>query len=773
MESMRWVVVMLAVASCSSTPAGPPVVTSIEPTTAIEGSSVRLTIHGQFALVRHVDFGSGDIAVDARFEAWLGESALEDVRYLDGRTLTGMVPDGLAPGAYDLRVRAPDGRVTTLTALFAVSRRPQRSLVIVEAADVSGAEVRDLVLAPGETVELHAALIEGGDFVSSTTVSWAVSGGAIGALSVVEGPATVLTATAPGSGVVQAVSADGLTDATGVITVRACSAASDCDDGDVCNGLERCEDGRCLAGAPLECPSLGEGCPIPACDPAKGCVTLLGTACDGPDADFCLDDTVVGCGPSGLVCSSGADDREGPPGDPSCSDGIDNDCDGAIDLADPGCGTDTVPPRAVLTVTPAAGVAGPVPTVFVASAAGSSDDPNPASSLHYAWDWDGDGLFADGGAASLHSFSTPGTRTVSVRVTDAAGLSAYASFDIVVAKEGALATVTTGDDLVDGTSPESPGPTGFSLREAVAWAKGIPGPNTILVPSGIVVALGSTLSISDTEGLDVVGDGAVLDGSATGTSADCLSLAGSGIRVFGLEIARCHGYAVIFNTGAGNQVERCSIHHNGNTIAINGPNNTLGPGNDIAFHGSTAVQVNSAGGGAHVVGNRIHDNTGNVGVYLNTRNADPGSLVERNVIYGNTGDGVWASVNVPNNTIRFNTIVANTGYGIELNTADGTVVVGNAVTGNGKCGIYPHGGTFTRLERNALFGNGPGTGCAGPAPGDVTTDPLYLGAPAHDYRLASASPLVDAAPDVGLDVNGPAPLLFDGAAPDIGAWESP
>jgi len=44
-----------------------------------------------------------------------------------------------------------------------------------------------------------------------------------------------------------------------------------------------------------------------------------------------------------------------------------------------------------------------------------------------------------------------------------------------------------------------------------------------------------------------------------------------------------------------------------------------------------------------------------------------------------------------------------------------------------------------------------------------------------DFRLQSSSPNINTGIDTGNDVNGPAPYggLFNGAAPDIGARESP
>jgi hypothetical protein len=63
---------------------------------------------------------------------------------------------------------------------------------------------------------------------------------------------------------------------------------------------------------------------------------LLGTACDGPDKDLCPDDEYIGCVGGELICSTGDDDAESP-GDGTCEDTIDNDCDGYADCSDADC----------------------------------------------------------------------------------------------------------------------------------------------------------------------------------------------------------------------------------------------------------------------------------------------------------------------------------------------------------------------------------------------------------------------------------------------------
>jgi hypothetical protein len=60
-----------------------------------------------------------------------------------------------------------------------------------------------------------------------------------------------------------------------------CTTAADCDDGNACNGAERCSAGQCKPGAAPNC-NDGLGCTSDACDPLVGCVHV-------PDSSACND----------------------------------------------------------------------------------------------------------------------------------------------------------------------------------------------------------------------------------------------------------------------------------------------------------------------------------------------------------------------------------------------------------------------------------------------------------------------------------------------------
>jgi parallel beta-helix repeat protein len=94
----------------------------------------------------------------------------------------------------------------------------------------------------------------------------------------------------------------------------------------------------------------------------------------------------------------------------------------------PGGGPSDAPPSAVLSVTPSSGTA---PLEVTADASGSTDtDATPIAS--YTFDF-GDGSAVIGpkaGAAATHAYTTAGTYTVAVTVTDTAGLSSTATTQV-------------------------------------------------------------------------------------------------------------------------------------------------------------------------------------------------------------------------------------------------------------------------------------------------------------------------------------------------------
>ncbi|RJP36644.1 MAG: hypothetical protein C4547_07045 [Phycisphaerales bacterium] len=127
-----------------------------------------------------------------------------------------------------------------------------------------------------------------------------------------------------------------------------CTTDPDCDDGLFCNGAETCVNGACQAGTPVNCDD-GVACTADSCNEGtNSCEHVPNNgACD--DGQFCNGaetcDPNLDCQPGVNPCPQGDVCLEGPdlcctPVTEICDDGQDNDCDGAVDCADPDCGGD-------------------------------------------------------------------------------------------------------------------------------------------------------------------------------------------------------------------------------------------------------------------------------------------------------------------------------------------------------------------------------------------------------------------------------------------------
>jgi hypothetical protein len=142
-----------------------------------------------------------------------------------------------------------------------------------------------------------------------------------------------------------------------------------CDDAMFCTVGDSCTAGLC-GGTARDCSSAGDQCNTGVCDESlascTGMPVMDGTGCDDglfcTVNDGCMTGACTGGGSQSCddtdVCTTDSCDEaadacdnvltpnpgaEGPPGNPTCGDGDDNDCDLAIDLADPNCVQCVVP----------------------------------------------------------------------------------------------------------------------------------------------------------------------------------------------------------------------------------------------------------------------------------------------------------------------------------------------------------------------------------------------------------------------------------------------
>jgi hypothetical protein len=120
-----------------------------------------------------------------------------------------------------------------------------------------------------------------------------------------------------------------------------CVEHADCDDGNVCNGVELCVGGECELGAPLDCDD-GNLCTDDTCDPEDGCQNTPKNCNDGvactvdtcdPDTGACVntpDDSICD---DGLFCN-GAETCHPTLG---CQAGTPPDCDDGVACTEDSC----------------------------------------------------------------------------------------------------------------------------------------------------------------------------------------------------------------------------------------------------------------------------------------------------------------------------------------------------------------------------------------------------------------------------------------------------
>lgn len=143
------------------------------------------------------------------------------------------------------------------------------------------------------------------------------------------------------------------------------------------------------------------------------------------------------------------------------------------------------------------------------------------------------------------------------------------------------------------------------------------------------------------------------------------------------------------------------------------------------------------------------------------------SLVVGNLLVRTQGIG--APPTATRNTFWFNTIVdtqgGTTGYGFNPGQSSQNDFRNNIVTGSDAGGVSGTCNKYSFLSNNLFFGNvGADSACL-PLVDSFQQDPLYAAPASDDYTLLPGSPAINGGTDIGLPYNG--------AAPDIGYWESP
>jgi parallel beta-helix repeat protein len=401
-------------------------------------------------------------------------------------------------------------------------------------------------------------------------------------------------------------------------------------------------------------------------------------------------------------------------------------------------------------------------TAVAVDASASSDLEDDAADLEVRWDWQNDGTWDTGFSttktASSPTYAAVGFHTIALEVRDTAGASSYATRDVSVRPTGpAIFYVATAAELVTAIN---------SLTGAG---------DTIVVTADIVFPPGSAVPAIDAD-VQIVGDGFAVDGSSLFMFSSCFTVTAGFASFTDLELDSCRYHGIAFVGASGGQVRNTYIHDaGGDAIRISDtPNVTVGPDNLLNNNGADGVFITGAASDDTTVrGNTI---TGNsyCGIHLAGNNER--ALLEGNQIWTHTWNDIRGDAAVHDVVVQHNTLT-DSPYGVIIDAAGNTgwEVRNNIITTSTTAGVETSGATLTAFGYNLFSANlSDCSGCTVQST-DVLMDPLFVdpSPAAPDFTLQGLSPAIDAGVDLGVDVNGPAPGDYNGAAPDIGAHEAP
>jgi hypothetical protein len=144
-------------------------------------------------------------------------------------------------------------------------------------------------------------------------------------------------------------------------------------------------------------------------------------------------------------------------------------------------------------------------------------------------------------------------------------------------------------------------------------------------------------------------------------------------------------------------------------------------------------------------------------------------------LLGNTFSGFFTAIRVGSGCVRPTRIVHQTfhGNGVAIEYLGGAdhVLRNNIFTAQQVTPVQGCTVSFASRSDHWLFANAA-NGCIGSDLRVLSENPQYVSSAKEDFRLRHGSPAIDAAANLDLDVNGPAPNNFQGVAPDFGARET-
>ena len=305
-------------------------------------------------------------------------------------------------------------------------------------------------------------------------------------------------------------------------------------------------------------------------------------------------------------------------------------------------------------------------------------------------------------------------------------------------------TVTTAIDEADAgetTTPPHEG-AGLSLREAITIANATAGRECIVFASAMAVEIGAGRLPSLTGNDGVVIDGASVT-SLTGTVVG-FDLAAPNNELVGLSLS---GFDVGIDTnGDGSRIADVRVVGGRIGLQVGGTGTQLHRV-DVSSCSSQGLQIKDGSADTSIVLSVFHDNAGQglkVGAGSNT-------VIRHTTFHNNTTDAVKVEPGATLVTIE-NSIFTNNGSAVRAQDA-------------GSVSTVDHVQRFANLDDtcvNCSYG-----------PNSLIADPKFVDPVSGDFRLAANSPAIDRGVDRGVDTNGSASGLFNGAAPDLGAFEAP
>jgi hypothetical protein len=127
-QALRAIIAALAAATIACRAAPAPALESVEPHTVFDHETVELTIRGTFQVPVTVNLDDPNASTLQPYEVELsspGQAAMSIAgAFRDSRTLSALLPAGLPPGAYRVRVVDPWGRDAALDDALIVTSRP-------------------------------------------------------------------------------------------------------------------------------------------------------------------------------------------------------------------------------------------------------------------------------------------------------------------------------------------------------------------------------------------------------------------------------------------------------------------------------------------------------------------------------------------------------------------------------------------------------------------------------------------------------------------------